>query len=83
MAFEIEITNLESLNSGAWPLPLHLPKIEAFTVNFSIDPFSNCLLTLFLVLHFVKHLSPKIVVFLDRGCNRTDVSFRHRVIHAI
>ena len=77
MAFEIEIANFESLNFGAWPLPLHLPESEVLTVNLPIGPSSNGPSTLPLVLHFVKRLSPKITVSLDRVCNRTDVSFPH------
>ncbi|XVF33535.1 hypothetical protein REPUB_Repub17cG0177100 [Reevesia pubescens] len=83
MAFEIEIMSLESLNSGSWPLPLHSPENEAIAVNLPIGSFSNHPSTLPLVLHFVKQLSPKIVVSFDRGCDRTDVSFPHHIIHAL
>ncbi|XWS77246.1 hypothetical protein CRYUN_Cryun01aG0244900 [Craigia yunnanensis] len=83
MAFEIEIMSLESLNSGSWSLPLHLPENEAIAVNLPIGSFSNYPSTLPLVLRFVKQLSPKIVVSLDRGCDRTDVSFPHHIIHAL
>ncbi|XP_022757026.1 scarecrow-like protein 6 [Durio zibethinus] len=83
MAFEIEIISLESLNSGSWPLPLHLPENEAIAVNLPVGSFSNYPSALPLVLRFVKQLSPKIVVSLDRGCDRTDVSFPHHIIHAL
>ncbi|XVF79841.1 hypothetical protein PTKIN_Ptkin15bG0022400 [Pterospermum kingtungense] len=83
MAFEIEILSLQSLNSGTWPLPLHLPENEAIAVNLPIGSFSNYPSTLPLVLRFVKQLSPKIVVSLDRGCHRTDVSFPHHLFHAL
>ncbi|XWS35655.1 hypothetical protein CRYUN_Cryun20dG0015300 [Craigia yunnanensis] len=83
MAFEIEIMSLESLNSGSWPLPLHLPENEAIAVNLPIGSFSNCPSTLPLALRFVKQLSPKIVVSLDRSCDRTDVSFPHHIIQAL
>ncbi|OMO78538.1 Transcription factor GRAS [Corchorus capsularis] len=83
MAFEIEIMSLESLNSGSWPLPLHLPETEAIAVNLPISSFSNYPSTLPMVLRFVKQLSPKIVVSLDRGCDRTDVSFPHHIVHAL
>ncbi|XWS32365.1 hypothetical protein CRYUN_Cryun23aG0153300 [Craigia yunnanensis] len=83
MAFEIEIMSLESLNSGSWSLPLHLPENETIAVNLPIGSFSNYPSTLPLVLRFVKQLSPKIVVSLDRGCDRTDVSFPHHIIHAL
>ncbi|XVE76932.1 hypothetical protein DITRI_Ditri13aG0020200 [Diplodiscus trichospermus] len=84
MDFEIEIMSLESLNSGSWPFhPHHLPENEAMAVNFPIGSFSNYPATLPLVLRFVKHLSPKIMVSFDRGCDRTDVSFAQHMIHAL
>ncbi|GMI69688.1 ARABIDOPSIS THALIANA HAIRY MERISTEM 3, LOST MERISTEMS 3, HAIRY MERISTEM 3 [Hibiscus trionum] len=83
MALDIEIMNLESLNSCSWPLPLHFAENEAIAVNLPIGSFSNYPSTLPLVLRFVKQLSPKIVVSLDRGCDRTDVPFPHHIIHAL
>ncbi|KAL4367325.1 hypothetical protein GQ457_05G000190 [Hibiscus cannabinus] len=83
MALDIEIMNLESLNSCSWPLPLHFAENEAIAVNLPIGSFSNYPSTLPLVLGFVKQLSPKIVVSLDRGCDRTDVPFPHHIIHAL
>ncbi|XWS45895.1 hypothetical protein CRYUN_Cryun14cG0018400 [Craigia yunnanensis] len=83
MAFEIEIMSLEFLSSGSWRLPLHLPENEAIAVNLPIGSFSNYPSTLPLVLRFVKQLSPKIVVSLDRGSDRTDVSFPNHIIHAL
>ncbi|XVF22751.1 hypothetical protein REPUB_Repub12eG0198000 [Reevesia pubescens] len=83
MAFDFEVMSLESLNSGSWPLPLHLPENEAIAVNLPIGSFSNYPSTLPVVLSFVKQLSPKIVVSVDRGCDRADVSFPHHVIHAL
>ncbi|KAK8974325.1 hypothetical protein V6N11_034689 [Hibiscus sabdariffa] len=83
MALDIEIMNLESLNSCSWPLPLHFAENEAIAVNLPIGSFSNYPSTLPVVLGFVKQLSPKIVVSLDRGCDRTDVPFPHHIIHAL
>ncbi|KAL4376379.1 hypothetical protein GQ457_02G000230 [Hibiscus cannabinus] len=83
MDFNIEIMSLESLNSGSWPLPLHLGENETIAVNLPIGSFSNYPSILPLVLRFVKQLSPKIVVTLDRGCDRTDVPFPHHIIHAL
>ncbi|XP_022770247.1 scarecrow-like protein 22 [Durio zibethinus] len=83
IAFEFEIMSLDFLNSSSWSLPLHLPENEAIAVNLPIGSFSNYPSTLPLVLRFVKQLSPKIVVSLDRGCDRTDVSFPHHIIHAL
>ncbi|GMI69687.1 hypothetical protein HRI_000638000 [Hibiscus trionum] len=83
MDFDIEIMSLESLNSSSWPLPLHLGENETIAVNLPIGSFSNYPSILPLVLRFVKQLSPKIVVTLDRGCDRTDVPFPHHIIHAL
>ncbi|KAJ0051806.1 hypothetical protein Pint_00197 [Pistacia integerrima] len=83
MPFEIEILSLESLNSASWPLPLRVLENEAIAVNLPIASFSNYPSNLPLVLRFVKQLSPKIVVSLDRGCDRADVPFPHHIIHAL
>ncbi|KAB1225274.1 Scarecrow-like protein 6 [Morella rubra] len=83
IAVDFEFVSLESLNSGSWPLPLRVSENEAIAVNLPIGSFSNYPLSLPLVLRFVKQLSPKIVVSLDRGCDRTDVPFPHHIVHAI
>ncbi|KAM3685318.1 hypothetical protein ACJW31_11G108900 [Castanea mollissima] len=83
LAFEFEFLSFESLNSGSWPLPLHTSESEAIAVNLPIGSFSNYPLSLPLVLGFVKQLSPKIVVSLDRGCDRTDLPFPLHIIHAV
>ncbi|KAE8723332.1 Scarecrow-like protein 27 [Hibiscus syriacus] len=83
MALDIKIMNLESLESCSWPLPLQFDENEAIAVNLPIGSFSNHPSTLPLILGFVKLLSPKIVVSLDRGCDRTDVPFPHHIIHAL
>ena len=83
LAFEFEFLSLESLNSGSWPLPLHVSQSEAIAVNLPIGSISNYPLSLPFVLGFVKQLSPKIVVSLDRGCDQTDVPFPDHIIHAI
>ena len=83
LAFEFEFLSFESLNSGSWPLPLHVSESEAIAVNLPIGSFSNYPLSLPLVLGFVKQLSPKIVVSLDRGCDRTDLPFPLHIIHAV
>ncbi|XP_061969007.1 scarecrow-like protein 6 isoform X2 [Populus nigra] len=83
MPFEIEILSLESLSSGSWPLPLRLTEKEVIAVNLPVGSFSNYPSTLPLVLRFVKQLLPKVVVSLDRGCDRSDLPFAHHVNHAI
>jgi len=81
MSFELEILTLESLNSVSWPQPLR--DCEAVVVNLPICSFSNYPSYLPLVLRFVKQLMPKIVVTLDRSCDRTDALFPQHMIFAL
>ncbi|KAK7395629.1 hypothetical protein VNO78_16193 [Psophocarpus tetragonolobus] len=81
MSFELEILSLESLNSASWPQPLR--DCEAVVVNMPIGSFSNYPSYLPLVLRFVKQLMPKIVVTLDRSCDRTDAPFPQHLIFAL
>ncbi|KAF9687710.1 hypothetical protein SADUNF_Sadunf02G0121300 [Salix dunnii] len=83
MPFELEISSLESLSSGSWPMPLRLTEKEVIAVNLPVGSFSNYPSTLPLVLRFVKQLLPKVVVSLDRGCYRSDLPFAHHVNDAI
>lgn len=85
IGFEVEVVNMECLNSGSWPLALNVSENEAIAVNLPVGWFLNNQnsVSLPLVLRFVKHLSPKIVVCVDRGCNRMDAPFPHRVINAL
>ncbi|KAJ9171237.1 hypothetical protein P3X46_014628 [Hevea brasiliensis] len=83
MPFELEILGHESLNSGSWSLPLCVSEKEVIAVNLPIGPFSNYPLSLPVALRLVKQLSPKVVVSLDRGCDRTDLPFAHHVNHSI
>ncbi|XP_016650249.1 PREDICTED: LOW QUALITY PROTEIN: scarecrow-like protein 22 [Prunus mume] len=83
LSFELELVSLEALNSGSWGLPLHVSEGVAVAVNLPIGSFSNNPLSLTMALGFVKQLSPKIVVSLDRGSDRTDVPFAHQVIQAL
>ncbi|KEH16799.1 GRAS family transcription regulator [Medicago truncatula] len=81
MSFELEILTLESLNSVSWPQPLR--DCEAVVVNLPICSFSNYPSYLPLVLRFVKQLMPKIVVTLDRSCDRTDAPFPQHMVFAL
>ncbi|KAA8520487.1 hypothetical protein F0562_014743 [Nyssa sinensis] len=83
IAFEFEIISLDSLNCASWSLPLHVSENEAIAVNLPVCSFSNYQLSLPLVLRFVKQLSPKIVVSVDRGCDWTAVPFPNHVIQTL
>ncbi|GFP94982.1 scarecrow-like protein 6 [Phtheirospermum japonicum] len=77
--FEFEVTGLDSLSSGSFCLSDN----EAVAVNLPIGCISNFNVPLPLVLRFVKQMSPRIVVSVDRGCDRTDLPFASHVIHAL
>ncbi|KAK4269783.1 hypothetical protein QN277_022895 [Acacia crassicarpa] len=79
--FELEIVSLESLNTASWPQPLR--DSEAIAVNLPIASFSHCPSYLSLVLRFLKQVMPKIIVTVDRSCDRTDAPFAQHLIYAL
>ncbi|KAL6965043.1 hypothetical protein U1Q18_036100 [Sarracenia purpurea var. burkii] len=90
--FEFQILSIDSLNSfssssssssSSWSLPLHISENDAVAVNLPVGSFSNYQLSLPIILRFVKQLSPKIVVSIDRGCDRTDLPFANHLIHTL
>ncbi|XP_028754126.1 scarecrow-like protein 22 [Neltuma alba] len=83
ISFELNVMNIESLNSASWSLPGRFSDTEAIAVNLPVSCFSNYPSSLPLALCFVKQLMPKIVVTLDRNCDRIDVPFPHNLIHAL
>lgn len=83
VGFDFEIVNIDVLASSSWSLPFHVSDNEAIAVNLPIHVFSNHQTQIPSVLRFVKNLSPKIVVSVDRGCDRTDLSFSNHLIHAL
>ncbi|KAI4342506.1 hypothetical protein MLD38_027128 [Melastoma candidum] len=84
MELEFEVLNLESLNSSSsWPLSLHFFEGEAIAVNMPISSFTDSPALLPMVLRFIKQLNPKVVVSLDRVCDRSDIPLSHHVIHAL
>ncbi|KAF7825333.1 scarecrow-like protein 6 [Senna tora] len=80
MSFELNVMSIESLNSS---LPGLSPDTEAIAVNLPVSCFSNHPSSFSSALRFVKQLMPKIVVTLDRNCDRIDVPFPHNLIHAL
>ncbi|XP_075519237.1 uncharacterized protein LOC142553116 [Primulina tabacum] len=83
LAFEFEVMSIDSLNSGLWSQCWHTSDSEVVAVNLPVGSLVNYQLPVPLVLHFVKQLSPRIVVSVDRGCDRTDLSFANHIIHAL
>ncbi|KAJ1383684.1 hypothetical protein SESBI_43153 [Sesbania bispinosa] len=83
MSFELNVLNIESLNSPSCPLTGHFFDNEAIAVNMPVSCFTNYPSLFPLVLHFVKQLRPKIVVTLDRNCDRIDVPLSTNVVHVL
>ncbi|KAI3756826.1 hypothetical protein L1987_56649 [Smallanthus sonchifolius] len=83
IGFDFEIVNIDVLASVSWSLPFRVSDNEAIAVNLPISTVSNYQIPLPLVLRFIKNLSPKIVVSVDRGCERTDLPFPSHLIHAL
>ncbi|GFP80888.1 scarecrow-like protein 6 [Phtheirospermum japonicum] len=81
IAFDFDVISIDSLNSGSWS-SAHFEN-EAVVVNLPIGSLANYQLSSPFVLRFVKHLSPRIVVSVDRGCDRTDLPFANHIIHAL
>ncbi|KAK9056264.1 hypothetical protein SSX86_027354 [Deinandra increscens subsp. villosa] len=79
VGFDLEIVNIDVLASSSWSLPFHLSDNEAIAVNLPVHVFSQ----IPGVLRFVKSMSPKIVVSVDRGCDRTDLPYSNHLIHAL
>ncbi|KAI6706565.1 hypothetical protein NL676_009527 [Syzygium grande] len=83
VALEFEVINIEALSSTPWPLPLNVPDGDAIAVNLPIGSFSAHPSFLPLALRFVKQLSPKIVMSLDRSCDRADLPFMQQVVQTL
>ncbi|XP_073126583.1 scarecrow-like protein 6 [Henckelia pumila] len=83
LEFEFEVMSVDSLNSSSWSPSFLTSGNEAVAVNLPFGSFMNHQLSIPLVLHRVKQLSPRIVASVNEGCDRTDLSFPGRVIHSV
>ncbi|GJR98819.1 scarecrow-like protein 6 [Tanacetum coccineum] len=83
VGFDFEIVNIDVLASASWSLPFSVSENEAIAVNLPIHVLSNHQTQIPNVLRFVKNLNPKIVVSVDRGCDRTDLPYSNHLIHAL
>ncbi|CAJ2655542.1 unnamed protein product [Trifolium pratense] len=84
MPFEFRILNMEFLNSPSFPQPAHFfDSNEAIGVNFPVSSFIGYPSSFPLALHFVKQLRPKVVVTLDKICDRFDVPLPTNVVHVL
>ncbi|XP_022943040.1 scarecrow-like protein 22 [Cucurbita moschata] len=83
ISFEFEVVNFDSLNQNS-SLPFsRASENEAIAVNFPLWSSSNQPAMLPSLLRFIKQLSPKIVVSLDRGCDRSDLPFPQHMLQAL
>ncbi|XVE57675.1 hypothetical protein DITRI_Ditri04bG0108500 [Diplodiscus trichospermus] len=82
ISFELEVLNFDPLDQTPYSLAMFRSNEEAIAVNFPVWSSSNQPSSLPNLLRFVKQLSPKIVVSLDRGCDRNDLPFPQHIVHA-
>ncbi|KAJ8768951.1 hypothetical protein K2173_023946 [Erythroxylum novogranatense] len=84
ISFELHMVNFESLEQNCYGTPFLQPKEnEAVAVNLPTWSCSHQPSALPSLLRFVKQLSPKLIVSLDQGVDRSDLSFPEHIIHAL
>ncbi|GMP95840.1 hypothetical protein CsSME_00044727 [Camellia sinensis var. sinensis] len=81
--FELEVVNFDAFDPNSYSIPPVRSPDEAIAVSFPIWACSNRLPVLPSLLRFIKQLSPKIMVSMDRGCERTDLPFSQHLFHAL
>ncbi|KAM7272506.1 hypothetical protein ACFE04_027169 [Oxalis oulophora] len=84
ISFELDIVNFDLLEQSNYSVPIfRSTEDEAVAVNFPVWTSSNQPSALPALLRFVKQLSPKVVVSLNRGCDRSDLPFSQHIRHAL
>ncbi|XP_044477585.1 uncharacterized protein LOC123204846 [Mangifera indica] len=84
ISFELDVVNFDSLDQTSYTQPIFQSnENEAVAVNFPVWSYSNQPYVSPSLIHFVKQLSPKIVVSSDRGYERNDLSFPDYILHAL
>ncbi|MCL7037732.1 hypothetical protein MKW94_002103 [Papaver nudicaule] len=83
ISFEIDVVDIDTLDPASWSLPIHVSEKETVAVNLPVG--SSCINPSSIpgLLRLVKQLSPKIVVSVDRGCDRSDLPFSHHFLQAL
>nr|GMD97252.1 scarecrow-like protein 22 [Ipomoea batatas] len=82
--FELEVVNFDSFDPSSYPVSsFRSSESEVIAVNFPLWSISSYRATLPLLLHYIKQLSPKVVVSLDRGYERTELPFPHHLLNAL
>ncbi|KAL1828465.1 hypothetical protein DCAR_0207687 [Daucus carota subsp. sativus] len=80
VSFELEVVNFDSFDPNSYSVSL---ENEAVAVNFPLWSASNHLPALPSLLSFIKRLSPKIMVSMDRGCERIDLPYPQHLLHTL
>ncbi|XP_059657509.1 scarecrow-like protein 27 [Cornus florida] len=84
ISFELEVVNFETFDPNSYSMHcFQSPENEAIVVNFPIWSCSSRLSVLPSLLRFIKQLSPKLMVSLERGCERMDLPFSHHLLHGL
>ncbi|CAI9772486.1 unnamed protein product [Fraxinus pennsylvanica] len=82
--FKLEVVNIDSFDPNSNLVSsFRSSKSEAIVVNFPIWSMESHLSVLPSHLCFIKKLSPKILVTLDRGCDRTDLPFSSHILNSL
>ncbi|KAF6173694.1 hypothetical protein GIB67_021790 [Kingdonia uniflora] len=79
ISFEIKFVNLDSFDPTSWSLALDVLESEAVAVNIPVGFSMNYPS----MLRLMKQLLPKIVVSVDRGCERYDLTFSHHFLNSL
>ncbi|KAI3501085.1 hypothetical protein L1887_28943 [Cichorium endivia] len=79
ISFELEVVNFDSFD----PNSFSVSGDYTIAVNFPIWSTSTRLPAIPSLLHFIKQLSPRIMVALDRGYERTDLPFPQYLLHGL
>ncbi|KAK8963534.1 Scarecrow-like protein 6 [Platanthera guangdongensis] len=77
--FEINIARIESFDP-AEIVAKSASTNEAIAMNLPMGASLNPSFST--ILHLVKQLMPKIIISIDQGCDRSDLSFSHHFLHA-
>ncbi|GMH09528.1 hypothetical protein Nepgr_011369 [Nepenthes gracilis] len=84
IAFDLQVVNLDSFDPSNPTTPSFLTlENESIAVSFPIWASSTRPHVIPSLLRFIKHQSPKIMVSLDRGCDRCDIPFTQHILHAL
>ncbi|GMH22768.1 hypothetical protein Nepgr_024611 [Nepenthes gracilis] len=84
VAFDLQVVNCGSFDPSSSNMPnFRTSENESIAVSFPIWATSASPNAFPLLLRIIKHQSPKIMVSLDRGCNRFDVPFSQHLLHAL